>query len=129
MELMTLRATGWINVIQYDPQPYDETAGATLSAVLVHEDFTGGLAGRGDARFLLVKMHDGRAYFTGVEHFTGTLAGRSGAFLLFNTGILKDGAVNSEWVILPGSASGGLAGLRGSGGATHAGYFLDYSFE
>jgi hypothetical protein len=128
MDSAQLRVTGWINVTSYDPKPYDETGGVTLSDVHVTQDFTGGLIGNGVARFLMVHLADGSAVFTGIERFTGTLADRSGSFILRNTGLLKDGQVTSEWLVIPGSGTGELAGLRGTGGTGPQGYFLDFWF-
>jgi hypothetical protein len=127
--MTTHHATGQINVTRYEPKRYGETDGLTLSEVQVMEDFTGGLIGTGAARFLLVQLRDGSAHFTGIERFTGTLANRTGTFLLRNIGVLKDGAVTSEWLILSGSVTGDLVGISGTGGANPSGYFLDYSFE
>ncbi|MGA7108756.1 MAG: DUF3224 domain-containing protein [Terracidiphilus sp.] len=125
----TQRVTGWIHVNRYDPKPYNESAGVMLFEVEIIEDFSGGLTGTGAARFLMAQMPDASAYFTGIERFTGTLAGRSGFFLMRNAGVLKDNAVTSEWLILPGSATGELTGLRGTGGVGTQGYFLDYWFQ
>jgi hypothetical protein len=77
----------------------------------------------------MAQLPDGSAHFTGIERFTGTLADRTGSFLLRNSGVLKDGVVKSEWLILSVSATGELAGLRGTGGANPSGYFLDFWFE
>jgi hypothetical protein len=127
--MIPLKVTGWINVTHYDPQPYAEENGTSLSDVHVTEEFSGGLVGTGVARFLMVQLSDGSAYFTGIERFTGALSGRTGSFLLRNAGALKDGAVTSEWLIVPGSAGGDLKGLTGSGGTGPSGYFLDLSFD
>jgi hypothetical protein len=118
-------ATGWINVTHYDPRPYDDA----LTDVHLTQDFTGGLIGSGTARFLMAQLPDGSAHFAGIERFTGTLAGRTGSFLLRNTGVLKNGTVTAEWLILPGFASGELTGLNGTGAVNPAGYFLDFSFD
>ena len=125
MTALPHHVTGWINVTHYDPRPYSEG----LSDVHLTQDFTGGLVGTGVARFLMAQLPDGSAYFTGIERFTGTLAGRAGSFLLRNTGVLKDNTVISEWLILPGSGTGELAGLCGSGGVNPSGYFLDFSLD
>jgi hypothetical protein len=124
----TNHVTGSINVTRYSPKPYDKIGSITLLDVDVTEDFAGGLVGTGRARFLMVQLPDASAYFTGIERFAGTLADRQGGFLLRNTGILKDDVVNSEWLILPGSATGSLPGLRGTGGTGPGGYFLDFWF-
>jgi hypothetical protein len=123
------RVTGWINVTRYDPKPYDESVGLTISDVHVVEDFTGGLTGTGAARFLMVTNTDGSAYFTSMERFFGALADRTGSFVLRNTGLLKDGQVTSEWFVIPGSGTGELSGIRGTGGTNPSGYFLDFSLD
>jgi Protein of unknown function (DUF3224) len=124
----THKATGWINVTSYDPQSADRTDGVAHVDIRVREDFTGGLVGRGRARLVMVQMPDGSAHFTGIEHFTGALDGRPGSFLLRNSGVFRGGTVTSEWLILPGSATGALAGLEGTGSTGPEGYVLDYSF-
>ena len=123
------RVTGWINVTHYDPQPYEDANGVSLSVVHLTQDFTGGLIGTGVARFLMAQLPDGSAHFTGIERFTGTLADRTGSFLLRNAGTLKDGVVSAEWLILPGSATGELAALSGTGGVNPSGYFLDFFLD
>lgn len=129
MTTPTHRVTGWINVTNYDPEPCGTVNGVALSDVRLTQDFTGGLVGTGTARLLMAQLPDGSAHFTGIERFTGTLAGRTGSFLLRNAGVLKNGVVTAEWLILPGSGSGELAGLTGTGGVNPSGYFLDFSFD
>lgn len=129
MDRPTHRATGWINVTHYDLRPYGDENADALTDVHLTQDFTGGLSGTGVARLLMAQLPDGSAHFAGIERFTGTLAGRTGSFLLRNTGVLKDNTVTAEWLILPGSATGELTGLNGTGGVNPSGYFLDFSFD
>ena len=65
---------------------------------------------------------------------TGTVAGRTGTFLLQDAGTVQDNIVNGAWFIIPGSATGRLAGLRGTGGfranlGEGAQVYLVYWFE
>jgi hypothetical protein len=65
---------------------------------------------------------------------TGTLGGRQGTFLLQDAGTLEGSTVKGDWFVIPGSATGELAGLRGEGGfeaelGPHAAVTLDYWFE
>ena len=76
---------------------------------------------------------DGSASFVGIERVTGTLAGRTGTFVLQDAGTLADGEVTGTWFVVPGSGTGELAGLCGEGGFTavvgqHAKIYLDYRF-
>ena len=65
---------------------------------------------------------------------TGTLAGRTGTFLLQDAGTVQDNIVSGDWFVIPGSGTGTLAGLRGTGGfranlGEGAQVHLDYWFE
>ena len=64
----------------------------------------------------------------------GTLAGRAGSFVLQDSGTLQGNQVSGNWFVVPGSASGQLAGLRGEGGfeaqlGQNATWTLAYWFE
>jgi hypothetical protein len=130
MNQQTKRATGRIRVTSYDPRPYDEGGGASISEIHVVEEFIGDIAGVGMARFLMVSRSDGYSSFAGVERFQGTLEGRSGSFVLQSAGTLEGGTLEGTWFVVPGTATGELLGLRGEGGfQTAIGIFLDYWFE
>src|SRR5262249_5911298 len=76
-------ATGHIDVASYDPKTYEEVdAGPNLVEVHVTETFSGDIEGTGVVRFLQAMRKDGSATFVGIERVTGTIAGRTGAFLL-----------------------------------------------
>lgn len=130
MTAMKHHAKGWINVTSYESKPYDETDGLSSAEVRVAEEFTGDFVGTGTVRFLMVSLARGSAHFTGMEHFIGRLGEFSGSFIMQNSGTLKDGVVTSEWLVIPGSGTGELSGLRGTGGCREVdGAFLDYWFE
>jgi len=44
------------------------------------------------------------------------VGGRTGTFLLQDAGTVAGGIVSGDWFVIPGSGTGGLAGLRGTGG-------------
>lgn len=128
--MTTTRATGSINVTHRESKPIEKEAGAQVSEVSIVEEFAGGLKGDGVARLLTVTGSDGCVHFTGMERFTGKLAGRSGSFVFQNSGELRDGVLQSEWIVIPGSAREGFTGLSGTGGCRSAeAYFFDYWFE
>jgi hypothetical protein len=128
------RAEGTIEVKTYEPTPYDTPAeGPTLNEIRVTETFKGAIEGDGSVRFLQASHQDGSASFCGIERVVGTLAGRSGSFLLQDEGTLVGTRVEGRWFVVAGSGTGHLAGLTGSGTFTaelgqHAHYVLDYSF-
>jgi hypothetical protein len=112
-----------------DSKPYDESGDFTISEVNITEEFSGDLAGVGSVRFSMVTEPDGTAHSTGMERFLGEIGGRAGSFILRNSGVLKNGELNSTWTVIPGSGMEGLAGIRGEGGCNPDGYVLEYWFE
>lgn len=53
--------------------------------------------------------------YVGYEHVTGTLAGRSGTFVLAARGDHRAGIARTDVEVVQGSGTGELAGLRGTG--------------
>ena len=129
------RATAVITVDKYEPTAYDEPAeGPVLTRIHVEESFSGDISGDGVVEFLQAAGLDGSASFVGIERVTGTVSGREGTFLLQDAGTVKDNIVSGDWFVIPGSATGGLTGLRGEGGfranlGEGAQVHLDYWFH
>ena len=132
---MKTRANAVITVRKYEPAGYDEPAeGPVLTRIHVEESFSGDVSGAGVVEFLQAARADGSASFVGIERITGTIAGRSGTFLLQDAGTVRDNIVSGDWFVIPGSGTGLLAGLRGTGGfranlGEGAQVHLDYWFE
>ncbi|MBV9414489.1 MAG: DUF3224 domain-containing protein [Solirubrobacterales bacterium] len=128
-------AAGKINVKTYEPAPYDNPDdGPALVKIHVVEDFSGDIQGEGVATFLQTTIGDDEASFVGVERVSGSVAGRTGTFVLQDQGTVKDAVVSGDWFVVPGSGTGDLQGLRGDGGfkaalGQSADITLDYWFE
>ena len=129
------RATAKIEVHTYEPETYENSGGGTdLVEIHVTEAFHGDIEGQGVVRFLQAVRGDGSASFVGIERVSGSIADRSGTFLLQDAGTVDGSVVSGTWFVIPGSGTGGLAGLRGEGGFTAklgqaADVTLDYWFE
>jgi len=129
------RATAKIEVHAYEPETYENSGGGTdLVEIHVTEAFHGDIEGEGVVRFLQAIRGDGSASFVGIERVSGSIADRSGTFLLQDAGTVDGSVVSGTWFVIPGSGTGGLAGLRGEGGFTAklgqaADVTLDYWFE
>ena len=132
---MKTRADAVITVHKYEPVAYEEPAeGPVLTRIHVEESFSGDIAGDGVVEFLQAANPDGSASFVGIERVTGTVGGRTGTFLLQDAGTVAGGIVSGDWFVIPGSGTGGLAGLRGTGGfranlGEGAQVHLDYWFK
>jgi hypothetical protein len=126
----TQRAIGRINVTSYDAKPCDTSGSFTIAVAEITEEFSGALVGVGAANLILAtEPGGGTVHFSGMERFLGTVADRSGSFILQNFGTMKDGVLHSVWKIIPGSGTEALEGLCGKGGCDPNGYTLDYWFE
>jgi hypothetical protein len=129
------RATAVITVQKYQPVPYEEPSeGPVLVRIHVEESFSGDIDGAGVVEFLQAGRADGSASFVGIERVTGTLAGRAGSFLLQDAGTVEGPVVSGTWFVVPGSGTGSLTGLSGTGGfranlGEGAQVYLDYSFD
>lgn len=65
--------------------------------------------------------------YTGYEQVSGTLAGRTGTFVLAASGDHSEGVARTEVRVVPGSGTGELAGLRGEG--HYAADAMEYKME
>jgi Protein of unknown function (DUF3224) len=112
----TGKATGSFTIKSWDEQPFAELDGAPkLTQARVTTTYRGDLDGEGTSA--LVMAYDGAdASYAGYERVVGSLGGRSGSFVLRLAGGFEQGAASTDWTVVEGSGTGGLAGLRGEGG-------------
>lgn len=90
----------------------DGRDGPATSAV-VEKRYRAGLIGRSSAAVLMVRNESGAAY-TAIEGFHGTLGERSGGMSFVHGGIhSEEGDVPFGYVV-PGSGTGGFAGVAGT---------------
>ncbi|MFE2106920.1 DUF3224 domain-containing protein [Kitasatospora sp. NPDC059463] len=89
-----------------------------LARASVVNTFTGGIeAAATVCEYVLVYATANTGGFTGLQRFTGRLDGRAGGFVVEERGTFEeDGTVRCTFEVVPGSATGELTGLRGTGG-------------
>ena len=123
-----------ITVQSSEAKPYDQTVSPALMEVCLSETFTGDIEGVSPVRALQVLRDDKSASLVSVQRFRGNLGGRQGTFVLQGSEIVENGKIKATWLVVPGSGTGELTGLRGEGG--FEGQFgkgsegtLDYWFE
>jgi Protein of unknown function (DUF3224) len=130
---MTARAEGTFTVASWEEDTYQDLAGKEkLTKARMGFRLSGDLTGDLVSDSLMYYREDGTAEYTGLQRFTGQIAGRSGTCVMVADGGYDGGEARSTWRVITGSGSGGLAGLEGSG-ASVAGsgqpggtYSLDY---
>ncbi len=128
-------AKGRTEVTAYEPVTYEAPPdGPRLNEVQLTETFTGDLEGEGTARVLQAQWPDGSVRYCTIERVAGTLAGRTGTFLLQVDGAVQGTHNTGAWSVVAGSGTGGLRGLRGDGGfeaehGRHGSWRLNYWFD
>ena len=133
----TMEANSTFDVTGWDAAPYDHPEeGPELTRVTIRKKFQGDLDGESTGEGLFCGLSDpeaGAGYVVS-EKVTGTLAGRTGTFVLQHGGIMGPGmAPHSFGNVVPGSGTGELAGLGGemeisrTGNGVHT-LTLQYSF-
>ena len=110
-------ATASVTVLKYDSSGRDAAAEKPiLTAIRIEEAFAGDILALGVAEALQATHPDGSAGFVGVQRVVGTVAGRTGEFLLRHVGAVEDDRIHGAWTVVPDSGTDGLTGLRGRGG-------------
>ena len=118
----TLDVTDWVEAPLAEVEGQAKQAGANSQAA-----FSGDLEGNGRTDWLLTYPVDGPAYFVGTQHFEGKLGDRAGSFVLQLRGTFDATGAHVLWDVVPGSGTGELAGLSGSGGYENADYTLEFT--
>jgi hypothetical protein len=132
---MREHAKATFTLSSWDEKPYNEMQGEPkLTRVSVTKSYQGEIVGEGKLEYLMMYRDDGSASFIGLERVVGSVGGRSGSFVLQHSGTFKGGIATVTLLVVPGSGTGDLRGLRGNGGFAvgHQPPYsmtLDYDFE
>jgi hypothetical protein len=110
-------ATGRFDLTSWDEEVVgatDDAEGVRLARVRNSKSFEGGIAGTSVAEILQALAPDGGAAYVGIERVTAMVDGRKGTFVLRHSAVAgADGSGDFRVDVVPGSATGDLAGLRG----------------
>lgn len=121
--------------VQMKPEPpYDETNGVILGQIHIDKQFSGDLQATSHVEMLSARTSvSGSAGYVAIEKVTGTLANRTGSFVLQHSGTMNRGQASLALSVVPDSATDALIGLSGSmtieiKDGKHF-YVFDYQFE
>lgn len=99
---------------------FDETK--KMSRVSAEFVFEGDIVGLAKVEYLmfysvfdLADMHDSKAQYVGQIRIIGKLNGKSGSFVLNDSGTFAEGVATSELWIIADSGTGELSGISGVG--------------
>jgi hypothetical protein len=106
--------TGRFDLTSWDEEAYDDAEGARLVKVRNTKAFEGGISGTSTTELLQAIAGDGGAAYVGMERVTAEIDGRKGTFVFrHSASMTADGGGDMRVDVVPGSATGDLAGLGG----------------
>lgn len=106
--------TGPLQVSIEGEPPFLEHDGLKLNRNVVRKEYSGDVAGSSEAQMIAALTGTpGSAGYVAIEHFTGSVAGRAGSFVLQHVGVMNRGDATLEVLIVPDSGTGDLAGISG----------------
>ena len=95
--------------------PFLEQDGLTLNRNFVRKEFSGDMVGASEAQMIAAFTGTpGSAGYVAIEHFTGSVAGKSGSFVLQHSEVMNRGDAQLTVTIVPDSGTGELAGISGT---------------
>ena len=116
-----MRATGTFKVASFTPAPVpgpDIETALPVGVATMEKQFDGEISGR--AATLFTAAYDPAAdtgTYVAMESFEGSVQGRAGAFNFAHSATTTGAGRGAEFlVIVPGSGTGDLAGITGTGG-------------
>jgi len=113
---MSDATAGTFTMVNWEESYYTpEGTWPRLSTVESANTFTGVVEAETILRYTMIYLTETRGVFTGLQTFTGTVAGRRGSFTVQEQGAWEDTTVTSEFTVIPGSGTGDLAGISGTG--------------
>lgn len=134
------QAKGTFEFKRWDEKTWDgktarEVKGAKLTHTKVHNVYHGDIEGESESQSVMVYDAQDHAVYSGLERITGTLGGKTGSFVVQMTGKFDGTAASGDWTIVPGSGTGELTGIRGTGRfeaqlhTNNTPWTLDYELE
>ena len=108
-------ARGTLDVTIEAEPPFLEQDGIKLNRNMVRKEFSGDVADKSEAQMVAAyTATPGSAGYVAIEHFTGSVGGKSGSFVLQHHGLMEKGEAALTVTIVPDSGTGELAGISGT---------------
>ena len=108
-------ARGTMSVDMQPEPPFLEQDGLTLNRNVVRKEFSGDMVGASEAQMIAAfTATPGSAGYVAIEHFTGSVDGKSGSFVLQHSGVMNKGDAQLTVAIVPDSGAGELTGISGT---------------
>ncbi len=113
-DAVTNQAAGTFEV-KVTPAANEKAADAAIGRFLLDKQFQGDLDGTSKGEMLGASTSvKGSAGYVAMEHFSGSLKGRKGSFILQHTGTMKRGGLQMTVTVVPDSGTEQLTGIGGT---------------
>ncbi|WP_313022809.1 DUF3224 domain-containing protein [Mobilicoccus sp.] len=117
---MTHRTQATFEVVDWQDQPVESTVttGTPIGLALMRKEFHGDIEGWSQTHFLAAyDPTTNTGTYLAIESFTGSVDGRAGTLAIAHSATTRPerGREHELVVIVPGSGTGDLAGLTGTG--------------
>lgn len=127
---MSIELQGRFEVAAWEEAEIHATEGlAKLAVAHIRYTLAGGLEGQAAVEYVMTYRQDGGAESAGLLRIEGTIEGRTGSFVLLETGIYEEGVARGDWKIVPHTSTGDLAGIAGTGSYYTEGHGGIYSLS
>lgn len=118
-----MKATATFTPRRWDEKTHDQVSPSTkMTRASVEYQYSGEMHGEGAVEYSMFYSsydehdpHKAAAEYIGLIKFTGTLNGKAGAFVVEERGAFEAATAKSSLRILPGSGTGQLVGISGTG--------------
>ena len=126
-------ATGTAESKSWEQTPYAAAEQAPELAAASGDVYHGDVEGEGHWRGLTIVGPDGSGDLLSLQRMICVVGGRSGTFVLRISGTFDGTGSRATWEVVPGSGTGELRGISGTGGFESSGetttYTLDYTLD
>jgi hypothetical protein len=125
-----MHAAGTFDVKTLPLAPDDATAGTPIGRFALDKSYHGELDATSKGEMLGGgDPSKGVAGYVAMENVTGTLNGRRGSFGLQHNGTMDQGGFQLNVIVVPGSGTDALTGMKGAMKITIAAGLHSYEFE
>ncbi len=100
-------------IFEADLKPQSDE-GFEAGRMTIDKTYSGGMSGIGKGQMISKRIEGGAAVYYAVEEFSGSVAGKRGAFTLIHKGFMNAETETLEVDILDGSGSDDLENITGS---------------
>ena len=111
-----IRVEGTFAVTSWSEEPAaDLGGGSKITVASIGQRFSGGIDADTVLDTVMAYRDDGTAQYRGYQRVDGEIQGRRGAFVLEVVGVFDGAVARTDLIVMSGTATGALAGLRGAG--------------